>query len=117
MNALTGAPYEYFQKDSKNRDPKSRTQANDLWDFIQREQKEGYYLAGSSECNDRNDNLHLVSKHTYSILGTAEVPVKTKKGDKVERLIKLSNPWGQYEWTGTTLVTQAIGLTRANCGR
>lgn len=48
VNALTGAPYEYFQKDSKNRDPKSRTQANELWEFIQKEHKQGHFLAGST---------------------------------------------------------------------
>lgn len=100
VNALTGAPYDYFQKDSKARDPKSRTQANELWDFIQKEMKDNHLLAGSTEVNDRNANFNMVSGHAYAILETAEVKVKTRKGEKNERLLKLANPWGKYEWTG-----------------
>lgn len=39
-------------------------------------------LAGSSEANDRNDNLHLVSQHAYAILDVQEVTINTKKGEK-----------------------------------
>ncbi len=53
-------------------------------------------LAGSTEKNDRNENLHLVSQHAYAVIDVREVKVKTKKGEKIERLLKLMNPWGQY---------------------
>jgi hypothetical protein len=44
--------------------------------------------------------MGLVSDHAYSILDAQEVHIATKKGKKKERILKLSNPWGKYEWKG-----------------
>ena len=48
--------------------------------------------------------MGLVSTHAYTILDCQEVHVATKKGKKKERILKLSNPWGKYEWTGKNIV-------------
>lgn len=37
--------------------------------------------------------------------------IATKKGKKKERILKLSNPWGKYEWKGTYAIIQADGQT------
>jgi hypothetical protein len=70
------------------------------WDFLTQHLSQNHLLTGSTENNDRNGYLGLVSSHAYSILDTQEVHISTKKGKKKERIIKLSNPWGKYEWKG-----------------
>ena len=35
------------------------------------------------------------------MLDVQEVHIATKKGKKKERIIKMQNPWGKYEWKGT----------------
>ena len=44
--------------------------------------------------------MGLISTHAYTILDCQEVLISTKKGKKKERILKLSNPWGRYEWKG-----------------
>lgn len=99
LNALTGAPFEYLCKDSKN-----KVDANSAWDFISTHTSMNHILVGSTENNDRNGNLGLVSTHAYTILDCQEVNVSTKKGKKKERILKLGNPWGRYEWKGINAI-------------
>jgi hypothetical protein len=39
------------------------------------------------------------------------VHIATKKGKKKERILKMGNPWGKYEWKGKTYNMQADGPT------
>ena len=48
--------------------------------------------------------MGLISEHAYTILDAKEVFIKTKKGQKKERILKLMNPWGRYEWKGNCFV-------------
>ena len=57
-------------------------------------------LTGSTENSDRNKHMGIISLHAYSIIDYREVEILTKGGKKKERVIKLSNPWGKYEWKG-----------------
>lgn len=61
-----------------------------------------HLVTGSTENNDRNGYLGLVSSHAYTVLDIQEVYIATKKEKKKkERILKLLNPWGKYEWKGT----------------
>lgn len=60
-----------------------------------------HLVTGSTENNDRNGYLGLVSSHAYTVLDIQEVYIATKKEKKKkERILKLLNPWGKYEWKG-----------------
>ena len=95
LNALTGAPYDYFCKDSKN-----SLDADEAWNFLTKHFDAQHLVCGSSENNDRNEYLGLVSGHAYTILEIQEVHIATKKGKTKERILKIQNPWGKYEWKG-----------------
>ena len=95
MSTITGAPYEYICKDSSN-----KINAQTAWEFISGHTSQNHLLTGSTENNDRNQHMGLVSTHAYTILDCQEVHIGTKKGKRKERILKLSNPWGQYEWKG-----------------
>lgn len=99
MNALTGAPYEYLVKDSAN-----KVDQNVAWEFLTTHTSMNHLITGSTENNDRNGHLGLVSTHAYTILDCQEVHISTKKGKKKEKILKLNNPWGRYEWKGILLV-------------
>ncbi len=86
------------------------------WTFINQHFELNHLIAGSTENNDRNGYLGLVSEHAYSILDAQEVHIATKKGKKKERILKMSNPWGKYEWKGKLVVTQEGGLTTQTSG-
>ena len=46
-----------------------------------------------TEGDDTYDSVGLVSGHAYSVIGAFEVEGVT--------LIKMRNPWGKTEWTGS----------------
>lgn len=95
LNALTGAPFEYLNKDQK-----SNVDVEVAWTFVTSNFELNHLLVGSTENNDRNGYLGLVSEHAYTILDAQEVHIATKKGKKKERILKMENPWGKYEWKG-----------------
>ena len=43
------------------------------------------------------EELGLIGNHSYGILDVKEV---TLSDGKKERLIKIRNPWGDFEWKG-----------------
>lgn len=43
---------------------------------------QNHLVVGSTENNDRNQYLGLISEHAYSILDVQEVHIATKKGKK-----------------------------------
>lgn len=63
LNAITGAPFEYVCKDSHN-----KIDINSAWDFVKTHSSMGHLLSGSTENNDRNGNLGLISTHAYTIM-------------------------------------------------
>lgn len=91
LNSLTGAPYEF-----SNRDSKTPAEVEKTWAFIIKHHSQGHLLTGSTEKSDRNEYFGLVSKHAYTILQAEEVSV----GGGKERLLKMVNPWGKGEWNG-----------------
>lgn len=55
--------------------------------------------ASSLQTGHRPDEVKkvgLVDAHAYTLIGAHEI----KKDDRVERLLKIRNPWGFKEWTG-----------------
>lgn len=84
LNNLTAAPYEYLNKDSK-----TPIDADTAWNFLTTHFAQNHLLVGSTENDDRNEHMGLVSSHAYSILDVQEVTIATKKGKKKERILKL----------------------------
>ena len=56
LNALTGAPFEYLNKEQK-----ASIDIDVAWSFITSNFELNYLLVGSTENNDRNGYLGLVS--------------------------------------------------------
>lgn len=89
LRAVTGAPTFTFDHDNITLD--------DLWKSIKDGNREGYatlcsvdsekYSYGESDC---------VSNYSYSVIGAYKV--NTTKGNV--KLIKIRNPWGNFEWKG-----------------
>jgi hypothetical protein len=76
-------------------DPKEHTV--ELWETLMDYQKKKCYLMGCSMMDkgaeETEDNFNgLIQKHAYGILKVVEY-----KGNK---LLKLRNPWGNFEWRG-----------------
>ena len=42
--------------------------------------------------DDYHMNIGLVESHTYAILGVFDIGI--------DRLIRIRNPWGSFEWNG-----------------
>jgi len=91
LRDLTGAPsYEFSvdEDDGFNR-------------ILEGEQKNYVMSAGinqrSSGETDGLRELGLVSEHSYGLIAAAEVT--DGSGNKVQ-LVKLRNPWGNFEWRG-----------------
>ena len=74
LNALTGAPFEYLNKDSK-----ASIDPDTAWTFLSEHFALQHLVTGSTENNDRNGFHGLVSSHAYTILDIQEVFIATKK--------------------------------------
>lgn len=79
----------------------AKVNADALHDQLLDFQKQGFLLGcGSNPGSDTNvSGLGIVQGHAYAILNVVKV-------DEI-RLIKLRNPWGQKEWTGTIEIRTA----------
>jgi len=86
---LTGAPTKVLTHDDK-----------ELWDNMIKAKQNGFLLAASAGSTKSSkellEEMGLIGFHSYGILDVREVD--TQQG--LEKLIKLRNPWGDFEWTG-----------------
>ena len=54
-----------------------------------------------SEVSMKGHKIGIVCGHAYSILDVFEISKpKSKKSRKCSRLLRIRNPWGNYEWNG-----------------
>ena len=88
----------------------------DLWTQSGKKVTSKYYTRNKSmmgcsvEPNSRNKEMEITMKghkigiiagHAYSILDAFEIPKpRSKKSRKTSRLLRIRNPWGNYEWNG-----------------
>lgn len=89
LRDLTGAPTKVYTHDDKQ-----------LWESMIHAKNNGFLLAASAGSTKSSkellEEMGLIGFHSYGILDVREV--MTDEGN--ERLIKLRNPWGDFEWTG-----------------
>jgi hypothetical protein len=97
MVAITGGVGEQFAITEEDK------RSDKLFIKLRKCLKHNCLLACSSKGKDNgsgakgmNNTRGIVNGHAYSILGMYEPMLTT---DKV-KLLKLRNPWGQFEWTG-----------------
>jgi len=88
----------------------SKTKAEELWDTLIKAQDNKFSIVCSSiDCkesqqDERYRSLGLVPNHAYTLL-----EVKEKKGAKrMQKLVKVRNPWGRLEWIGGVGTTSNV---------
>jgi len=109
LHDLTGAPAMTFFNDEGTDDER--------WNVIYESDRNNFIMCGGTEdlTGDGTDKQEkktgIVANHAYSLLGATEL-VETSPGNwkklnygshtnnKVQRLVKLRNPWGKGEWKG-----------------
>lgn len=61
----------------------------------------GYVMAASAGSTKASkellERLGLVGNHSYGLLDAREVQLED---GSIEKLVKLRNPWGDFEWKG-----------------
>ena len=100
LKDLTGAPVDTLD-DFEDLDV--------LWNFIHQAELNKWIITcytksheghehehEQGKCKEERNALGIVEGHAYSILDSREVQTETG----VERIIKIRNPWGSYEWNG-----------------
>ena len=89
---------------------------NELWTQSGKKVTSKYYTRNKSmmgcsvESNGTNKEkevsmnghkIGIVAGHAYSILDAFEIPkARSKKSRRTSRLLRIRNPWGNYEWNG-----------------
>ena len=63
-----------------------------LWEIIKDADDQNYIICTQSSDNDTTKKMGLIQSHAYSIISCYEIDGK--------KLLKLRNPWGNFEWTG-----------------
>ena len=54
-----------------------------------------------AEVSMQGHKIGIIAGHAYSILDVFEIPkARSKKPRKTSRLLRIRNPWGNYEWNG-----------------
>ncbi|CAD8099985.1 unnamed protein product [Paramecium sonneborni] len=86
LKDLTGAPSEIFQIEH----------ANSCWEFMEKNNNKKYIQTASTK-KDCGDNKGIVSSKCYSIL---DLQIVVGSDEQTDKIIKIRNPWGQYEWSG-----------------
>jgi calpain-15 len=87
---LTGAPSDVYETSQEN-----------LFDKMREADQKGWIMAASAGNNEiaqaQLERIGLVGGHSYGLLGVVELT--DMFGDTVQ-LVKLRNPWGNFEWNG-----------------
>lgn len=90
LRDLTGAPTKVIFHD----DP-------ELWDSMWDAHNKGFLIAASAGSTKASkkllEEMGLIGNHSYGVL---DIAIVKAFGDIDEKLIKLRNPWGDFEWTG-----------------
>jgi len=90
LRDLTGAPVEELYDEPD---------VDKVWNFIQEGLSRQHFLTCGTELGDEEEDEGpegIVRGHAYTILDAVEI-----RGDKeVTRLVKIRNPWGNFEWKG-----------------
>lgn len=86
---LTGAPTQYFSHDD-----------DDLWANMLEANSQGFLMAASAGTTEASqallESVGLIGQHSYGLLDVRDIDTK----DGPEHLVKLRNPWGDFEWKG-----------------
>jgi calpain-15 len=90
LRDLTGAPSEVVHNDDE-----------ELFVKIKEGEKRGYLMAASAGSTNASkellENLGLIGNHSYGILDVRET---LNEFEEEIKLIRLRNPWGDFEWNG-----------------
>jgi hypothetical protein len=65
---------------------------NELWNQIKKADENHYTMATNTGSNKDAEAMGLVQSHAYTLIDAYE--------HEGLRLVKVRNPWGQFEWTG-----------------
>jgi len=95
LPALTGAPVLSLKYKSKCH----QNFTEQLWSFITQNLEKGSLICAN--CHDNPlinaKELGLITNHAYAIFDAKIVQVSEQA---TERIVKLRNPWGHFEWKG-----------------
>ena len=90
LHDLTGAPSEVVETEDEALFEKLRIADQNKWAMAA--------SAGSTEAaKGALEDLGLIGNHSYGLIGVVEI---RDRFDDVVQLVKLRNPWGDFEWKG-----------------
>lgn len=90
LHDLTGAPSEVVETDDENLFAKLKVADQSRWAMAA--------SAGSTEAaKGALEDLGLIGNHSYGLIGVVEI---RDRFDDIVQLVKLRNPWGDFEWKG-----------------
>lgn len=76
----------------------SEENAENVWKAIKKGEDKNFVMtSGTKDQDELDEDLEskgLVEGHAYSMLSAVELNYK----GKIERLVKMRNPWGSEEW-------------------
>jgi len=112
MMDLSGCPTQKYNFPSERNDYYSiRDYAEDFWNTITDADKQGFIMwAGTpgvdvwTEGGGPNEEFGIVPGHAYSIIGAKQY--------KNIRLVKVRNPWGDFEWGGKWSDKDTVSWTK-----
>lgn len=119
LHDLTGAPCTtYFNDTEEYANQPDYVPSDKRWEIIFSSDKNDYIMtAGTNDLSGNGTDimdevLGIVGNHAYSLLAAVELveerpghwkilsPEDNAYGKKIQRLVKLRNPWGKGEWKG-----------------
>ena len=107
LGDLTGAPAKTYFTNRKR---------DELWKILMDAERKHYIMCAGSDCLSNGsdaliEKIGIAGSHAYSLLAVYEFEningyyrllnhEEEREGKKIERIVKLRNPWGNGEWTG-----------------